>query len=73
MDHVYDFYKPDLNSEYPRVNGKLSIKCFLKALDITYKGYKDKVMKREKRDVDISFFDFMVNKILNDLIIFMIS
>eukprot|EP00116_Pleurobrachia_bachei_P002974 sb/3463236/ len=38
MDHVYDFYKPDMNSEYPRVNGKLSIECFLRSLDITYKG-----------------------------------
>jgi len=59
MDHVYDFYKPDLNSEYPRVNGKLSIQCFLKALDITYKGYKEKVAKRHQENVDISYFDFM--------------
>ena len=60
MAHVYDFYKPDLNSEYPRVNGKLSIQCFLKALDVTYKGYKAKAGKRESKDVDLSYFDFMV-------------
>ena len=27
--HEYDFYKPDLASEYPRVDGPLSIKCYL--------------------------------------------
>lgn len=61
MDHVYDFYKPDLNSEYPRVNGKLSIQCFLKALDVTYKGYKAKAAKQHNRDVDLDYFDFMVS------------
>lgn len=59
MDHVYDFYKPDMSSEYPRVNGKLSIQCFLKALDQTYKGYKDKVARKYKEEVDISYFDYM--------------
>ena len=32
MEHVYDFYKPDLSSEYPVVDGHLSIRCYLKAL-----------------------------------------
>ena len=32
MDHVYDFYKPDLSSEYPVVDGHLSIRCYLQAL-----------------------------------------
>lgn len=59
MAHVYDFYKPDLNSEYPRVNGKLSIQCFLKALDVTYKGYKAKAAMKDNQDVDMSYFDFM--------------
>ena len=27
--HEYDFYKPDLASEYPTVDGPLSIKCYL--------------------------------------------
>lgn len=27
--HQYDFYKPDLASEYPTVDGPLSIKCYL--------------------------------------------
>jgi len=29
MTHAYDFYKPDMNSEYPTVDGKLSIEKFL--------------------------------------------
>ncbi|XP_038056186.1 hydroxymethylglutaryl-CoA synthase 1-like [Patiria miniata] len=39
MEHVYDFYKPDMSSEYPRVDGKLSIQCYLGALDKCYQGY----------------------------------
>ncbi|XP_014674710.1 PREDICTED: hydroxymethylglutaryl-CoA synthase 1-like isoform X2 [Priapulus caudatus] len=51
MCHVYDFYKPDLSSEYPVVDGKLSIKCYLRALDNCYQQYRAKaqaVMDREK-------------------------
>ena len=61
MEHVYDFYKPDLNSEYPRVNGQLSIKCFLRALDITYKGYKTKTLKLTGKNVDMTHFDYIVS------------
>eukprot|EP00127_Corallochytrium_limacisporum_P005191 Clim_evm8s201 gene=Clim_evmTU8s201 len=39
MDHAYDFYKPDLHSEYPTVDGKLSVECYLRALDNCYEGY----------------------------------
>ncbi|KAF6039320.1 HMGCS1 [Bugula neritina] len=44
MEHVYDFYKPDLSSEYPVVDGALSIKCYLKALDKCYQRYKTKAL-----------------------------
>ena len=37
--HVYDFYKPDLKSEYPHVDGQLSIKCYLEAMDSCYRNY----------------------------------
>ena len=33
MKHVYDFYKPDIESEYPTVDGKLSIGCYLEAIE----------------------------------------
>ena len=39
MQHAYDFYKPDMSSEYPTVDGKLSIQCYLSALDKCYQGY----------------------------------
>ncbi|GAB6031624.1 Hydroxymethylglutaryl-CoA synthase, cytoplasmic [Chamberlinius hualienensis] len=45
MSHVYDFYKPDLSSEYPEVDGKLSIKCYLWALDKCYQGFQKKAQE----------------------------
>jgi hydroxymethylglutaryl-CoA synthase len=37
--HAYDFYKPDLTSEYPIVDGHFSIKCYSEAVDACYKAY----------------------------------
>lgn len=45
MRHAYDFYKPDLNSMYPVVDGKLSIQCYLSALDNCYEKYRQKAEK----------------------------
>jgi len=42
MEHVYDFYKPRSDSEYPVVDGQLSIQSYLKALDCAYDGYRKK-------------------------------
>ncbi|XP_048763524.2 hydroxymethylglutaryl-CoA synthase 1-like isoform X2 [Ostrea edulis] len=42
MQHAYDFYKPNMDSEYPVVDGKLSVKCYLHALDKCYQGYREK-------------------------------
>lgn len=49
MAHVYDFYKPDLTSEYPIVDGQLSIQCYLSALDACYKIYREKTKDAEFR------------------------
>ena len=43
--HAYDFYKPDLTSEYPVVDGQFSIRCYTEAVDACYKDYN----AREKR------------------------
>lgn len=43
MANVYDFYKPDLNSEYPYVDGPLSNQCYLQALDKCFNLYFDKL------------------------------
>ncbi|RUS35057.1 hydroxymethylglutaryl-CoA synthase [Jimgerdemannia flammicorona] len=39
MEHAWDFYKPDLSSEYPTVDGKLSGICYLRAFDKCYNRY----------------------------------
>lgn len=49
MQHAYDFYKPDLMSEYPVVDGKLSIECYLSALDRCYSVYRNKIHAQWQR------------------------
>ena len=39
MQHAYDFYKPDLSSEYPIVDGHFSVSCYTQAVDACYKAY----------------------------------
>jgi hydroxymethylglutaryl-CoA synthase len=48
MQHAYDFYKPDLTSEYPYVDGHYSLTCYSKALDGAYRAY----CKREAQVVN---------------------
>lgn len=56
--HAYDFYKPDLTSEYPVVDGKLSVQCYLEALDKCYQLYCQKAEKKLQVDVvNVDFFD----------------
>ncbi|XP_023027228.1 HMG Coenzyme A synthase [Leptinotarsa decemlineata] len=57
VKHAYDFYKPDLTSEYPVVDGKLSIQCYLSALDNCYQLYKKNAAKKLKTDVSLDYFD----------------
>ena len=42
IDHQYDFYKPIPSSEYPIVDGKLSIESYLKAVRECYLKLKEK-------------------------------
>ncbi|KAF2747394.1 hydroxymethylglutaryl-CoA synthase [Sporormia fimetaria CBS 119925] len=42
IKHAYDFYKPDLTSEYPIVDGHFSIRCYTEAVDACYKAYNDR-------------------------------
>jgi len=39
LTHAYDFYKADLTSEYPLVDGQYSIRCYSEAVDACYKAY----------------------------------
>ena len=58
VQHVYDFYKPQMSSEYPTVDGPLSIQCYLQALDKCYQLYCHKVIKkRPSSKCDLGSFD----------------
>ena len=46
--HAYDFYKPDMASEYAVVDGKLSVQCYLSSLDKCYHLYRQKAAKMSK-------------------------
>jgi hydroxymethylglutaryl-CoA synthase len=48
MANTYDFYKPKLDSEYPEVDGPLSITSYFWALDGCYSRYKEKLAKSRK-------------------------
>ncbi|KAG8456662.1 hypothetical protein GDO86_002445 [Hymenochirus boettgeri] len=61
MQHAYDFYKPDMVSEYPVVDGKLSIQCYLSALDRCYSTYRKKICaqwQNEGMDKHFTLNDF---------------
>ncbi|RFU35400.1 hypothetical protein B7463_g992, partial [Scytalidium lignicola] len=45
MQHVYDFYKPDLTSEYPIVDGHFSMQCYTEAVDACYRAYNARETK----------------------------
>nr|CAI5822219.1 unnamed protein product [Callosobruchus analis] len=58
--HVYDFYKPDLTSEYAVVDGKLSVQCYLSALDNCYQSYRHNASKRLGKILDLNDFDAVI-------------
>ncbi|TKY55360.1 Hydroxymethylglutaryl-CoA synthase [Spatholobus suberectus] len=60
MAHAYDFYKPNLASEYPVVDGKLSQTCYLMALDSCYNHLSHKYEKLEGNFFSISDAEYFV-------------
>ena len=48
MVHAYDFYKPKLDSEYPEVDGPLSITSYTSAVDASYAAFRKKHAKAKK-------------------------
>ncbi|THH27130.1 hypothetical protein EUX98_g7052 [Antrodiella citrinella] len=48
MAHTYDFYKPKLDSEYPEVDGPLSITAYTSAIDASYTAFRGKHAKARK-------------------------
>ncbi|KAJ6619899.1 putative hydroxymethylglutaryl-CoA synthase [Mycena sp. CBHHK59/15] len=58
MADTYDFYKPNLSSEYPLVDGPLSVVTYGQALDSAYNSYKRKTAKAaEKASLNGQFVD----------------
>ncbi|KAF8173249.1 hydroxymethylglutaryl-coenzyme A synthase N terminal-domain-containing protein [Mycena galopus ATCC 62051] len=49
MADTYDFFKPNLSSEYPEVDGPASVVTYIQALDESYKAYKAKAAKAAKK------------------------
>lgn len=48
MTNTYDFYKPDPSSEYPTVDGKLSLQAYITAVDKCYQIYRKKCYSAKK-------------------------
>jgi len=46
MEHAWDFYKPNLSSPFPVVDGHLSQTCYLAALDVCFQRFTEKFQKR---------------------------
>jgi hydroxymethylglutaryl-CoA synthase len=51
MANTYDFYKPNLASEYPEVDGPVSVVTYIAALDASYAAFKAKLAKQSQADV----------------------
>lgn len=49
MTNSYDFYKPKLSSEYPEVDGPLSVVTYIAALDEAYSRFREKTVKAAKK------------------------
>ncbi|KAH7890878.1 hydroxymethylglutaryl-coenzyme A synthase C terminal-domain-containing protein [Phlebopus sp. FC_14] len=48
MTNTYDFYKPRLDSEYPEVDGPVSVTTYISALDAAYARFREKTAKAKK-------------------------
>jgi hydroxymethylglutaryl-CoA synthase len=49
MANTYDFYKPLLSSEYPEVDGPVSVVTYVAAMDAAYTAFREKVAKAAKK------------------------
>ncbi len=49
MANTYDFYKPQLSSEYPEVDGPVSVVTYIAALDAAYSRFREKVARAARK------------------------
>ena len=57
---TWDFFKPNLHSEYPVVNGTNSQTCYLTALDDCYNGFVEKNKTRRDATVTVENTDYFL-------------
>lgn len=60
MEDVWDFYKPTMASEYPRVDGALSNVCYLRAIDDCYNRYADRFERTFGQPFSLNKVDYAV-------------
>lgn len=58
--NVWDFYKADMASEYPRVDGQLSIQCYLSALASCYCRVSEKLAESQSLRPSLELFDYFI-------------
>jgi hydroxymethylglutaryl-CoA synthase len=67
--HVWDFFKPNMDSEYPEVNGALSQTCYLQALDDCYTRFVGKNKSFRGKEVSVGAADhFLFHAPYNKLV-----
>ncbi|XP_049850734.1 uncharacterized protein LOC126323779 [Schistocerca gregaria] len=59
MENTWDFYKPNLNVEYPVVDGPFSNDCYLKALSCCYELYAKKYKAQYQAEFNLDLADFV--------------
>ena len=60
MEHAWDFYKPNMESPYPLVDGKFSNSCYIRALDTCYQRYVSKYRAKLGEAVTVERIDHVV-------------
>jgi hydroxymethylglutaryl-CoA synthase len=53
MEHCWDFYKPNMQSPYPLVDGHHSNLCYLRALDRCYSKFMHKWQQRQHSGISL--------------------
>ena len=59
MEHTWDFYKPNVHSPYPLVDGRFSNSCYLRALDMCYERWADKYEKKYGVRLGVEAVDYV--------------
>eukprot|EP00051_Salpingoeca_urceolata_P027900 m.483851 g.483851 ORF g.483851 m.483851 type:complete len:509 (-) comp23096_c0_seq1:133-1659(-) len=60
FEDVWDFYKPTMVSEYPRVDGKLSNECYLRALEHCYQRYGERFTGATGQPFNLTAADYAI-------------